>query len=179
MIYKTKAYFLSVLRYIGLIPNKKAKIVFLGLDNAGKTTLLNLMKNDRVQVFFPTQHPTSEELTLCGVTFKIFDIGGHTLARRLWRDYYVEMDALVFVIDASDESRLTEAATELHHLVRDIEDKPVLILGNKIDVPGAMSEYQLREALSLLTYSNVHVVMCSLKLRCGYVEGFRWLTERI
>jgi GTP-binding protein SAR1 len=159
---------------------RKANILFVGLDNAGKTTLLNLLKNNFQREFAPTQHPTSEEVLIGGVNAVIFDVGGHAPARKMWRDYYAKIDAIVYVIDATDGVRMPEAALELRTLIANATvHVPVLVLGNKIDVQGATSEHQLRIELGIPANEKLHVRMCSLKLRVGYCEGFKWLTQQI
>jgi GTP-binding protein SAR1 len=170
-------WFMGVLRFFWC---KKANILFVGLDNAGKTTLLNLLKNDCMQEFAPTQHPTSEEVMMGGINFKIFDVGGHAPARTLWRDYYSKMDAIVYVIDATDVARMPEAAQEFRALYSTLYGTiPVLVLGNKIDVQGALSEHQLRIEMGISAEEKFSVRMCSFRLRVGYSEGFKWLTQQI
>jgi len=76
-------WFSSILNYLGL-SNKQAKILFLGLDNAGKTTLMHMLKDERLAQHQPTQYPTSEELQMGGISFKVS-------AEALWRRVYQKM----------------------------------------------------------------------------------------
>jgi len=184
-------WFWSVLSFLGLA-NKSAKIVFLGLDNAGKTTLMQVLKSAHLKQPTPTFHPTMEELVIGKIKFNAYDLGGHEQARRVWRDYFPIVDAIVFIVDCADRERIPESKAELDGILsnQDLAKIPLLILGNKIDIPRAMSEDEVRNAIGL--YSNlttgkgtvelkdirpIEVFMCSIVNRQGYGEGFRWLSQ--
>eukprot|EP01069_Polyplicarium_translucidae_P004262 Polyplicarium_translucidae@DN2537_c0_g1_i1.p2 len=182
----------DVLSWMGLPVHKQAKLLFLGLDHAGKTTLLRMLKDNRVDQLVPTMHPHSEELIVGRLRLKTFDLGGHETARRIWKDYFPEVSGIIFIVDAADKTRFNEARDELNALLesQDLSNVPFMVLGNKIDLQAAASEEQLRQALGLfshVTYGHdrkaesgirpVELFMCSVVKRMGYAEGFKWLAQ--
>lgn len=130
-----------------------------------------------------------------GITFKAIDLGGHKEARKLWRDYYSSTDAIVYLIDTADRERLAESCIELNKVLTaelpDMQQTPLLVLGNKIDMDGAISEQELRECFHLMETTGkgkialpehirpVEVFMCSIVNREGYREGIQWLAQYI
>merc|ERR1719198_155965 len=170
---------------------KNAKILFLGLDNAGKTTLLQMMKEDRLAVSPPTLYPNHEELWVGNIRFSAYDRGGHETARRIWRDYYANVDGIIFIVDAADRTRFEEVREELQRLLEDpcLSQVAFAVLGNKIDIPVAASEDELRYTLGLEHHRTcgrdvkkgdgmarpLELFMCSVAKRMGYAEAFQWL----
>lgn len=182
----------ETLNSLGLT-QKTGKLLFLGLDNAGKTTLLHMLKSDCLGQHAPTLHATSEELRLGGMRLRTFDLGGHKQARRVWRDYFPTVDAVVYLVDCADRERLWEAKVEFDSLLADeqISQCPILVLGNKIDKPAAVNELELlnffeisgkttgkEKILGSETHSRpLELFMCSILRRQGYGDAFRWLAK--
>lgn len=184
-------WFKDLLNSLGLY-KKNAKILFLGLDNAGKTTLLRRLKDDRMVQQDPTVHAHAEELVLGNVKFRAYDLGGHETVRKTWKSYFPTVDGIIYLVDASDIERFEESKTELESLMAtpELAKVPIVILGNKIDKRDAASEEQLRDVYGLGTKGAwgsektneidgrpIDIFMCSVAKKTGYAEGFRWLSK--
>ncbi|XP_039159503.1 GTP-binding protein SAR1A isoform X1 [Eucalyptus grandis] len=160
-------WFYEALASLGL-RQKEAKMLFLGLDNARKTTLLRMLKHERLVLHQPTQFPTSQEFSIGKINFRAFDLGGRQIARRAWPDYYAkvklcsssfflssessyDVDAVVYLVDACDKERFAESKRVLDALLSDeaLANVPFLLLGNKVDIPYAASEDELQDHLGL------------------------------
>ena len=180
-----KGIYTSVLGYLGLY-NKKANIVFLGLDNAGKSALLHVLKTDRVTQTRPTIHPHSEELKMGNLVLNTFDLGGHVTARKIWKDYFPAVNAILFLVDAVDVKRFDEARQELESILEtpELVNIPIAILGNKIDMAGAVSVEELKEALSydeLLAKESrpMEIFMVSVTKKIGFTQALEWISSKL
>ena len=175
----------SVLGYLGLY-NKKANIVFLGLDNAGKSALLHVLKTDRVTQTKPTIHPHSEELKMGNLVLNTYDLGGHETARKIWKDYFPAVNAILFLIDSVDVGRFKEARKELDSILEtpELVNIPIAILGNKIDMAGAVSLEELKEALQyddLIARETrpIEMFMVSVTKKIGYSKALEWISTKL
>ena len=175
----------SVLGYLGLY-NKKANIVFLGLDNAGKSALLHVLKTDRVTQTRPTIHPHSEELKMGNLVLNTYDLGGHETARKIWKDYFPAVNAILFLVDSVDVGRFKEAKEELDKILEtpELVNIPIAILGNKIDMAGAVSMEELKEALQyddLIARETrpIEMFMVSVTKKIGYSKALEWISTKL
>ncbi|KAK7691982.1 ADP-ribosylation factor, Arf Arf6 [Cerrena zonata] len=120
---------------------KEMRLLMLGLDAAGKTTILYKLKMNQSVTTIPTVGFNVETVTYKNVKFNVWDVGGQDMIRPLWKHYYTGTQGLVFVVDSQDRERIDEAKRELHGILGDREMKECLLLvfANKQDLPGAMS----------------------------------------
>ena len=98
-------FFRGAMEWLGFF-QKSANIVFLGLDNAGKTTMLYMLQSDRFTQTDSTLHPHQAEVTIGNIRFNTYDLGGHNQARKTWADYCGTLDGIIFMIDAAQHDRL-------------------------------------------------------------------------
>ena len=119
-------WFKNIMASLGLY-QKSGELVFLGLDNAGKTTLLHMLKEDTYTQTDSTIQPHSEELVIGNVRFNTFDLGGHEVARKIWKNYVGAVNGIVFMIDTTDQERFDLAKMELNRLLEipELNDIPI------------------------------------------------------
>ena len=116
-----------------LLGTKEMRILMVGLDAAGKTTILYKLKLGEVVTPIPTIGFNVEEVRYKNISFHVWDIGGQDKIRWLWRHYYANSQAVIFVVDSTDNDRFDEAKLELHKMLADEElvGAMLLIYANK------------------------------------------------
>ncbi|PNF28988.1 hypothetical protein B7P43_G15101, partial [Cryptotermes secundus] len=173
---------------------KKIVLLLVGLDNAGKTTAAKNLVGEPLDTVVPTVGFSSVSLTHRGYCVVIYDLGGGPQIREIWHRYFVDVHGVIFVVDASDMSRLEEGRGVLENLLshEKLAGKPVLLLANKQDCEGALDELDVVERLNVEAVVNQHrchtlVEMCTAtavknshrKLDTAIHNGFRWLINCI
>lgn len=132
--------------------NTPARILMLGLDAAGKTTVLYKIKLNEVVTTIPTIGFNVETVQpVKGLQFTVWDIGGQKKIRQLWRQYFYNSEGLIYIVDSADRERMVEAREELFGILESDEMRgvPVVVIANKQDLPGAISPSQVVEQLHL------------------------------
>lgn len=128
----------------------------VGLDAAGKTTILYKLKLGEIVTTIPTIGFNVETVEYKNICFTVWDVGGQDKIRPLWRHYFQNTQGLIFVVDSNDRERVGEAERELHNMLNEEElrDAVVLVFANKQDLPNAMTAAELTEKLRLNSLHN-------------------------
>ena len=155
----------------------------VGLDNAGKTTILYRLKLEEVVSTVPTLGFNVETVTYKNISFTVWDIGGQDKIRNLWRVYFQGTQGLIFVVDSADKERIEEARSELQKLLGEelLANVVLLVFANKQDMPDAMTASEVREKLGLgNTRDRPWFVQSSCAVKGeGLYEGLDWLASQI
>ncbi|XP_067946566.1 ADP-ribosylation factor-like protein 13B [Watersipora subatra] len=165
---------------------KEIILATLGLDNAGKTSIVLALSKEleKTEEIMPTVGFDSKSITLFGQPAKMFDLGGGTRIRGIWKNYFAEVHGIVYVVDAADPSRVEESAKEFQALAKNtyIHGKPLLILANKSDKRDALSEYELTEMMNLEEIVNVNKIPTKVQASTTKTkdhktikDGMKWL----
>ncbi|KAJ7405074.1 hypothetical protein BTVI_70350 [Pitangus sulphuratus] len=129
---------------------EEMELTLVGLQYSGKTTLLTVLASGQfTEDMIPTVGFNMRKITKGNVTIKVWDIGGQPRFRSMWERYCRGVNAVVYMVDAADLEKVEASKNELHSLIDkpQLHGIPVLVLGNKRDLPGALDEKQLIEKL--------------------------------
>ena len=163
---------------------RKARILLIGLDAAGKTTILYRLKLAEIVTTIPTIGFNVEEVSYKDVTFTCWDVGGGDKIRPLYRHYFQGTHGFCLVVDSNDRCRMPEVKEWLYKWITDeveLRNAIILIFCNKQDLPGAMTIHEVIDALdlpSLITH-KWHVQGSCATTGEGLYEGLDWLCENL
>ncbi|KAH8595581.1 ADP-ribosylation factor family-domain-containing protein [Bisporella sp. PMI_857] len=171
---------LSILRKARL-KDKEMRILMLGLDNAGKTTIVKRIMDEDVNSVSPTLGFIIKTIDHEGYKLNIWDVGGQKTLRSYWRNYFEKTDALIWVVDATDRLRIEDCREELHGLLQEerLSGASLLVFSNKTDVNGCMDETEIRGSLQLDTIKTHRwqIVQCSAITGEHLQEGLGWVVQ--
>lgn len=163
--------------------NKQFRILMLGLDAAGKTTVLYNLKLGSVGQTIPTIGFNVESVEYKNIKFTMWDIGGQHKIRPLWKYYFKGTQALIFVVDSNDTERMEEVSEELKILLKEelLRGIPLLVLSNKQDMSTAMSVEQINNELGLYSIRDRQWFNqpTSATKGEGLVEGMEWICSQL
>jgi len=173
-----------------LVGSKEMRILMVGLDAAGKTTILYKLKLGEIVTTIPTIGFNVETVEYKNINFTVWDVGGQDKIRPLWRHYYQNTQGIIFVVDSNDRDRIDDtqgqehsAKEELAHMLAEDElrDAVLLIFCNKQDLPNAMTVEDVTEKLGLnaIRNRNWYIQATCATTGDGLYEGLDWLSDTL
>ncbi|NXJ75367.1 ARF4 factor, partial [Trogon melanurus] len=157
--------------------------ILVGLDAAGKTTILYKLKLGEIVTTIPTIGFNVETVEYKNICFTVWDVGGQDKIRPLWRHYFQNTQGLIFVVDSNDRERIQEAAAELQKMLQEdeLQDAVLLLFANKQDLPNAMAISEMTDKLGLqsLRSRTWYVQATCATQGTGLYEGLDWLSNEL
>ncbi|CUS07009.1 unnamed protein product [Tuber aestivum] len=174
---------LAILRKSRL-KDQEMRVLMLGLDNAGKTTIVKHVMGEDVKTVSPTLGFIIKTIDYkgyvqSGMWLVERDVGGQKTLRSYWRNYFEKTDSLIWVVDATDRFRLNDCRTELHGLLQEerLLGASLLVFANKADVSGCMTETEITQGLNLndIKTHKWTIFSCSAITGKNISEGLDWV----
>ena len=130
---------------------KELRVLILGLDNAGKTTIMKRVSGEDIHEISPTVGFNIKSLEFNGFMLNLWDVGGQKSIRTYWRNYFEQTDGIIWVVDSVDRWRLEECKAQLHDLLgqEKLAGASLLVFANKQDLGGALSYQEIADILDL------------------------------
>jgi len=167
----------------GLLGSREMRILILGLDGAGKTTILYRLQAGEVVTTIPTIGFNVETVTYKNLKFQVWDLGGQTSIRPYWRCYYTNTDAIIYVVDSADRDRMGISKQELVSMLEEdeLKDAILVVLANKQDIEGSMTVTEVHAALGLDKLKNrtFQIFKASATKGEGLDESMEWLSNSL
>lgn len=155
----------------------------LGLDNAGKTTILKRFNGEDIDTISPTLGFNIKTLEHKNYKLNVWDVGGQKSLRSYWRNYFESTDGLVWVVDSADKIRINDCKKELHALLMEerLAGATLLVFANKQDIAGSLTSKEIRELLELdnITTHHWQIQGCSAVTGENLVAGVDWIVNDI
>nr|CAD2176929.1 unnamed protein product [Meloidogyne enterolobii] len=172
--------------------NKAIVLCFLGVDGAGKTTIVKALQGEDFGTVHQTVGFSRAEVNILKYKVTVYDLGGSQRIREIWTTYFAEVYGIVYVVDSSAASRISENKQIVDELIEvsELMGKPILFLLNKKDLPEAMDEIQFSEKFKLHSMAKRNKTdirvegVCAVKgtgkeIDQVIVEGLEWLIDKI
>ncbi|CAE7723566.1 ARF1 [Symbiodinium sp. CCMP2592] len=165
-----------------MIGEQELKILMLGLDSVGKTTILYKLKCGEAVTTIPTIGFNVETVEHKNVSFTVWDVGGHDKICAIWRQHYHGAKGLIFVVDSIDRDRIQKAREEFNKMLRadEMRKAVVLVFANKQDLPNAMTTAEVTEKLGLNDLHRQWFIQSACATTGeGLHEGLDWLSRTL
>ncbi|XP_046839402.1 ADP-ribosylation factor-like protein 5B [Xenia sp. Carnegie-2017] len=164
-----------------LFSSEEHKVIIVGLDNAGKTTILYQFLMNEVVHTSPTIGSNVEEIVWKNMHFLMWDIGGQEALRSSWDTYYANTEFVIIVIDSTDRERLAVIKEEIYGMLANeqLKNASVLLFANKQDLKGSMNSAEISQQLNLTAIKDHgwHIQACCALTGEGLYSGLEWIVN--